>query len=100
MRALIQNLKSKIQNYRISRAIGQASLEMTLALTCGLLLLFGSMKIFLWMSERLVNREQAYERTRVGAASIRRLPRTPPLQDVSWDDSKWDEQTQKLAVFQ
>lgn len=44
---------------------GQASLEMTVALVGAILLLFGSLKVFLWLNERLVTRHQNYEATRV-----------------------------------
>lgn len=48
---------------------GQATLEMTVALTGALLLMLGSFKVFLWCAERLIRRQQAYECTRVKAAS-------------------------------
>ena len=48
---------------------GQASLEMTLAMIGALLLLFGSLKVYLWINERLVSRQLAYEATRVAAGS-------------------------------
>ena len=48
---------------------GQASLEMTLALVGALLLLFGSLKVFLWLNSRFVARQQAYEASRVAAGS-------------------------------
>ena len=44
---------------------GQASLEMTVALIGMLLLLLGSLKVFVWMNERLVARQRSYENTRV-----------------------------------
>lgn len=51
-----------------ARRRGQAaSLEMTLAMFCALLLLFGSMKVMIWIVERLVTRQQDYEATRVNA---------------------------------
>lgn len=45
---------------------GQASLEMTVALIGALLLLLGSFKVFLWVNERIVSRQQSYEATRAG----------------------------------
>ena len=45
---------------------GQAALEMTAALIGVLLLLFGSLKVCLWLAERLIARQQSYEATRVG----------------------------------
>jgi len=48
---------------------GQASLETTLAMLGALLLLLGSVKVYLWVNERLISRQQAYEATRVAAGS-------------------------------
>jgi len=48
---------------------GQASLEMTVALIGALLLLFGSLKVFLWIAERLIERQASYEATRQPAGS-------------------------------
>ena len=42
----------------------QASLETTVALSCSLLLLFGSFKVFVWLNERLITRQQYYASTR------------------------------------
>jgi len=39
---------------------------MTVAFVGALLLLFGSVKVFLWMTERLVSRQASYDATRVG----------------------------------
>jgi len=47
----------------------QASLEMTVAIIGSLLLLLGSLKLFLWLNERLVGRHLNYNRTRAEAAS-------------------------------
>ena len=60
--------ESKIQNLPCS-ARAQASLEMTLAMTGALLLLLGSFKVWLWINERLVRRQQYYNCTRVAAGS-------------------------------
>ena len=84
----IQNRKSKIQNACDGHNRGQASLEMTVALIGALLLLFGSLKVFLWVNERLVSRQMSYEATRVAAAST-----TP---------GAWDDQASaiRLDIFQ
>ena len=47
---------------------GQASLELAVALVCSLILLFGCVKVFVWLTTRLVTRQQQYEHTRVRAA--------------------------------
>lgn len=46
---------------------GQASLEITISMACALLLLLGSFKVVLWLNERLITRQQAYEKTRKAA---------------------------------
>ena len=46
----------------------QASLEMAVAITGALLLLFGSLKLFIWLNERLVGRHMTYNATRATAA--------------------------------
>jgi hypothetical protein len=60
------------------RRAGQASLEMTLAMLGALLLLLASAKVYLWINERLVTRQLAYEATRVAAGSA---------QPGVWDNS-------------
>lgn len=62
----IQNPKSKIQNRDDLRPVrqAQASLETTVALLGAILLLFASLKVFLWISERLIRRQQYYNCTR------------------------------------
>lgn len=47
----------------------QATLEITLALISVLLLLLGSLKLFLWVNQRLVQRHQDYENSRVSAGT-------------------------------
>ena len=54
---------------------GQSSLEMTVALISALLLLFGSFKVFLWIYQRIVQRQLSYEQTRRGGA--RQEPNQP-----------------------
>lgn len=48
---------------------GQASLELTVALIAIFVLCFGSVKIFTWLNERMVLRQEGYEATRVAAGS-------------------------------
>lgn len=43
---------------------GQASLELALAITCILLLLLGSLQIFVWVNKSLVLRQEEYEESR------------------------------------
>ena len=54
----------------INKKKAQATIEVTLAFICFFLLLFGTLKIFIWMNERMVRRQQDYEATRVEAGSI------------------------------
>ena len=68
------------------RRSGQSSLEMTLAMIGALLLLFGSIKVFTWLAQRIVARQQAYENSRVSAGS-------------SAPGQRWNEPSQKLSVF-
>ena len=60
-------LKSAIRNPHSARHGGQASIEMAVAWMAAVLLLFGSLKVFLWINQRLVSRQLAYEADR-GAA--------------------------------
>ena len=65
---------------------GQASLEMTVALMGAILLLLGSLKVFLWTAERLITRQQNYEATRVEAGS-------------SEPGQGWEEPSEPLRIF-
>ena len=47
----------------------QSTLEFTVALIAVVILLLGSVKIFVWMNERMVLRQEAYEDSRVPAGS-------------------------------
>ena len=49
---------------------GQASLEMVAALICILLLLIGSVKISTWAAGRMMQRQEAYESSRLSAGSV------------------------------
>ncbi len=51
---------------------------MTVALIGALLLLFGSFKVFLWLTERIVSRQTAYENSRVAAGSDASAPWNDP----------------------
>lgn len=59
---------------------------MTVAMIGALLLLFGALKMFLWINGRLIARQQAYEASRVAAGS------TQP-------GALWKEPSQKLEIF-
>lgn len=48
----------------------QASLEITVAFICILLLLWGCFKAFLWFNMRLAQRQERYEATRFIAGSV------------------------------
>lgn len=65
---------------------GQASLELTVAMIGALLLLFGSLKVFLWLNERIIARQIAYERSRVTAGT-----------DASV--VQWSEPAKRLEIF-
>lgn len=62
----------------------QATIEVTLAFICFLLLLFGSIKIFIWINERVVRRQEDYEVTRVQAGAI-----NPNEEGVYVDESNY-----------
>lgn len=47
---------------------GQTTIEVGVGMVVVMLLLFGSLKIFLWLNERMVLRQVAYENTRVAAS--------------------------------
>ena len=65
---------------------GQASLELTLAMIGALILLFGSLKVFLWVNERIIARQRAYEMSRQAAGT-------------SASVVTWDEPNQPLRIF-
>lgn len=54
---------------RQSASQGQASLEMTVALIGGLLLFAGSIRVFMWIAQRLIDRQASYEATRPTTAN-------------------------------
>ena len=59
------NLKLKTYNLQLKK--GQATLEITVALVAVFTLLLGSTKILVWLNERMVLRQEAYESSRVAA---------------------------------
>ncbi len=65
------------------RKTGQASLESTVGLVCGLLLLMASVKVFFWFAEHLLRRQLYYEATR-GCAGAQRMNQVP--QGPIWND--------------
>ena len=65
---------------------GQASLEMTVAYILGVLLLFGCLKVFLWINERVVSRQTRYEAGRLEAGRFS-------------GEKPWTEPSSKLKIF-
>lgn len=86
---------------------GQATLEVTVALILIMLLIVGSIKIFLWLNERMVFKQEAYEGTRVSAGSapsagvaLTSLDNVTPAQTVLGDEGWADESAYpKLNIF-
>ena len=62
---------------------GQASLEMAVALVGMMLLLFGSLQVFVWINGRVIQRQMDYEATRVTAGST-----TPSQASEIWTDAQ------------
>ena len=77
---------------------GQApAIESTIAFIAGLMLLFGGLKVCLWLTQRLVRRQQGYDCTRVTATGQFR-----PIPWESWDPPApmlWDGPSKKLDMF-
>ena len=71
---------------RLSARKGQAALEVSLALVGAMILLLGSLQVFLWVNERLVKRHLSYEATRVAAGS-------------NEPGKLWQEPTTRLKIF-
>lgn len=59
-----------VKNKPLFGNAAQASLEISFAMICALLVLFGSFRIFLWVNEQMANREEDYENQRVLAGSV------------------------------
>jgi hypothetical protein len=70
---------ARTENRRPLTEIGQATLELTVALILVMLLLVASVRIFVWLNEGMVARQASYEDTRVKAGST-------PFQAVSLSD--------------
>ena len=51
------------------RRAGQTSLETSIAILCSLALLFGIMRVFLWITQSFVIRDQNYEMGTAGQAT-------------------------------
>ena len=57
---------------KLEKAGAQASLEMAIAIACILILFLASIRLFFWLNQRLVLRQEAYENTRVSATDENR----------------------------
>ena len=77
-------MKSRIKNFRRSFVSGQSTLELTVAMIGALLFLFGSLKLFLWVNERLVQRHLAYEETRAEAGNNNPRAKYEPSKALSF----------------
>ncbi len=64
------------------RSAGQATLETTLTLLGAALILFGCVKVVLWLTERLVRRQQYYNCTQATAGSSEELVWDDPASDI------------------
>ena len=71
---------------------GQASVEMTVAFFCAMLLLFACLKVFLWLNERIVRRQINYDNTRIGAAAS-------DAKGAQGKEGFWNEPKKKLRVL-
>lgn len=61
---------------------------MTVALIGTLLLLLGCFKVFLWVNQRLIQRQRAYEATRAQAGT-----------GTSANPVRWQEPSERLRIF-
>lgn len=72
-----------------SRSKGQGSLEMIVSLIGLVILLLGTVNIFIWINQRMVTRQKDYENSRISAGS-----------DTSGNEIQVDESAYpKLDVF-
>ena len=79
---------------------GQATVEAAVAFVLSLVLLFGILKFCLWIGERYVTREVAYESTRTSAAGMGTMPPGARISGgPSWSQVKWNEPMNQLNVF-
>jgi hypothetical protein len=67
---------------------------MTVAIFGAMLLILGMLKYLTWQSQRLIERQQAYEDTRVQASSVQ-MQKGP----VSWSQVRWAEPSNRLDFF-
>ena len=86
--------RSALRVFRLASRRAQASIETAMAFIGVLILLLGSLKIFLWLNERLIVRQQNYEATRVKAGSV-----TLNSGSDVWDEVRWKEPPKKLDIF-
>ena len=77
---------------KLSPVKAQVSLELSIALISVLILLLGSLNVFVWVNQRLVWRQRDYEDTRVKAGSTT-LDST--LEEIQVDESAYP----KLDAF-
>ncbi len=69
-RALLGKLTGKKQGQPRDRFFrGQVTLELTIGLVASLIFLLGTVQIFFWFNRCLVERQQAYESTRLNPLS-------------------------------
>lgn len=61
---------AKVKTDMIKKPSAQVSLELAVAFIGIFLLLLGALKIFVWVNQRLVLRQEAYDATRVTAAGM------------------------------
>jgi len=73
---------------RLNKSKAQVTLEMAIALIGVLILLFGTLNLFIWVNKRLVERQQDYENTRVTAGS-----------SATADEIQVNESGHKLNIF-
>lgn len=57
----------------VFNACGQVSLELAAALLCILILLVGTINLFIWVNSHLVLRQESYDERRVDAGSSKDL---------------------------
>ena len=77
------------------RLRAQASIETTLALICLSIILMGSFKVYLWLSDRMARQQENYEASRVaaGSASSEKPPvKLPGDLDIFAPDSGFKKQ--------
>lgn len=88
---------TEIKDNRCNRSYrGQAALEVTVALIGAIVLLFGSLKVFLWINERLISRQIAYDEGKPGTGAGGRVDAG------SRTDGQlvlWEEPSKPLRVF-